>query len=167
MLELRIITGKTAVPLFDLPALMGRSGARQEIGDQIESLIAFMDDLDGDSDFEDALDTEDDEPTFYARVAGNDGPGCSIADVGGCEHDGREPSWTEASSLRGNVVAGSICDDDEDNGDREGVDDDTEPNGDEQDTGNGEDEILAGLFGYRDGPGCPVSDPGGGTEGEY
>ncbi|MDR6850370.1 hypothetical protein [Sphingomonas sp. BE137] len=52
MLELRI-PGGAAVPLFDLPAMLGRQGAAREIGDTIESLIAFMDDLGGDTDLED------------------------------------------------------------------------------------------------------------------
>lgn len=53
MLELRIIAAGTAVPLFDLPAALGHREAAREIGETIESLIAFMDEMDGDSDLED------------------------------------------------------------------------------------------------------------------
>lgn len=210
MLELRVISGTQAVPLSYLPSLMGRRSARTEIGDQIESLIAFMDVLDGDPDLEDATDLEDDfHLTEGAKESWlSDGPGCPVSDSGGCEHDGCEPSWSEASSMGGKPNAGPSPFDDEEeddpsgqcdedgvntafdnvryqegssgagciisdpdrgaDDDGEGVDDDTEPNGDEQDTGNCEDEILAGgASSYRNGPGCPVSDPGGGTEGEY
>lgn len=59
MLELRIIAGRQAVPVFDLPAALGRRGAAKEIGDQIEALIAFMDDLGADPDLEE--DNEDAE----------------------------------------------------------------------------------------------------------
>lgn len=52
MLELRIVSGGTPRPLFDLPALLGRRNAAREIGDAIESLIAFMDELSGDPDME-------------------------------------------------------------------------------------------------------------------
>lgn len=57
MLELRILNGAQAMPLFDLPALLGRKQAAREVGDQIEALIAFMDDLGGDPDMEE--DNED------------------------------------------------------------------------------------------------------------
>lgn len=145
MLELRIITGAATVPLFDLPALMGRTGARREIGDQIESLIAFMDDLDGDPDVEDATDLEDDFNITDSALSIVSGAGCEISDAGGCEHDGREPTWTEASSLRGIPVAG--------------VNDDDEANGDEQDGTGAEDEWAAWFKGLKDGPGCVVGDP--------
>jgi hypothetical protein len=49
--------------------------------------------------------------------------------------------------------------------DAEPVDDDTELNGDERDTGNAEDECLAGSF-LHEGPGCPIGDPGGGADAE-
>jgi hypothetical protein len=60
MLELKIKQGRKHVPIFDLPAYLGREGARQEIGDSIESLIAFLDDLGGDPDLEDGGDDEPD-----------------------------------------------------------------------------------------------------------
>ena len=54
MLELRIMNAGTAMPLFELPAALGRRKAAKEIGDTIEGLIAFMDDLGGDPDLEDS-----------------------------------------------------------------------------------------------------------------
>jgi hypothetical protein len=55
---LRILNGAQALPLFDLPSLLGRKRAAKEVGDQIESLIAFMDSLGGDPDLEDGGDDE-------------------------------------------------------------------------------------------------------------
>ena len=60
MLELRILNGAQALPLFDLPAVLGRRRAAREVGDQIEALIAFMDELGGDPDLEDGGDMEPD-----------------------------------------------------------------------------------------------------------
>jgi hypothetical protein len=60
MLELRIMNAGTAVPLLDLPAALGRRGAAREIGDTIEGLIAFMNELGGDPDVEDCGDIEPD-----------------------------------------------------------------------------------------------------------
>lgn len=92
MLDLRIIAGGQALPLFDLPALLGRRKAAKEVGDQIEALIAFMDALAGDPDLED--DTED----FGAEEAGEDGTWEEAGDAhpnllrayndDGCEDDG-------------------------------------------------------------------------------
>ncbi|WP_375421662.1 hypothetical protein [uncultured Sphingomonas sp.] len=45
--------------MFDLPAALGRKGAVKEIGDQIEALVAFMDDVGGDPDLDE--DSEDAE----------------------------------------------------------------------------------------------------------
>jgi hypothetical protein len=63
MLELRIIAAGKPMPLYDLPAALGRRGAFREIGDTIEGLIAFMDDLQGDVDLEDGGDDEPDDDT--------------------------------------------------------------------------------------------------------
>ncbi|WP_267395273.1 MULTISPECIES: hypothetical protein [unclassified Sphingomonas] len=60
MLELRILTGATALPLFDLPAALGRRQAAKEVGNQIDALMAFLDDLGGDPDLEDGHDAEAD-----------------------------------------------------------------------------------------------------------
>lgn len=97
MLELRIVSGGTSLPLFDLPAMLGRKSAAREIGDTIESLIAFMDDLGGDPDREangDELDGNGSEDDFMFH--GDDGPGCPIADSdeGGEEH-GEPSAWIE------------------------------------------------------------------------
>ena len=89
MLELRIINAGTAMPLFDLPAALGRRRAAREIGDTIEGLIAFMDDLGGDTDLEvngDELDGNGSEDDFMYH--GGYGPGCPVADPG--EVDGED-----------------------------------------------------------------------------
>lgn len=52
MLELKIKHGRRHIPIFDLPAAVGRRQAAEELGDQIDALIAFMDDLSGDPDHE-------------------------------------------------------------------------------------------------------------------
>jgi hypothetical protein len=61
MLELRIMAGAQPISPFDLPALLGRRGAALELGDTIDALIAFMDDLSGDCDLEDGGDDEPDD----------------------------------------------------------------------------------------------------------
>jgi hypothetical protein len=66
MLELRIMNAGQAMPLFDLPAALGRRKAARELGDTIEGLIAFVDALAGDPDLEDG---GDDEPTGDERDA--------------------------------------------------------------------------------------------------
>lgn len=53
MLDLRIVTGGSSLPIFDLPAALGRAGAAKEISDQIDALINFLDDLSDDPDLED------------------------------------------------------------------------------------------------------------------
>lgn len=60
MLQLKIKAGRRHIPIFDLPAALGRAEAYREIGDQIDALIAFMDDLQGDVDLEDGNDDEPD-----------------------------------------------------------------------------------------------------------
>ncbi|WP_182914088.1 hypothetical protein [Sphingobium terrigena] len=54
MLELKIKTGRKHIPIYDLPAALGRAQACREIGDQVDALIAFLDDLGGDPDLEDS-----------------------------------------------------------------------------------------------------------------
>lgn len=98
MLELRIKQGRRHVPIFDLPAYLGRAGAAQELGDTIEALIAFLDDLGGDPDLEET-DAEDAfVPPANARAHAA-GPGCPLSDPG--EHNGRTPGFHgERSSSR-------------------------------------------------------------------
>jgi hypothetical protein len=60
MLELRVMNDGQSLPLFDLPAAYGREKAARELGDTIEGLIAFLDDLGGDPDLEDSHDQEAD-----------------------------------------------------------------------------------------------------------
>lgn len=64
---------------------------------QADALIALLDQTDGDPDLEDDDlygECSEDEistgPALGMRFI-PDGPGCPIADPGGCEHDGREP----------------------------------------------------------------------------
>jgi len=60
MLQLKIKAGRRHIPIFDLPAAVGRKAAYEEIGDQVDALIAFLDDLQGDVDLEDGGDDEPD-----------------------------------------------------------------------------------------------------------
>lgn len=99
MLELRVKTGRSHTSLFDLPTRLGRAAAMREIGDAVEGLIVFLDELEGDPDFENATDTEDDFALspYAVEWASREtrGPGCQISDPGGCEHDGRELTGAE------------------------------------------------------------------------
>ena len=71
MLDLRVKTGRRHVPLHDLPLRLGRAEAAREIGDTIERLIQFVDELSGDPDLEDnndrEADTSDWEPDDDAK----------------------------------------------------------------------------------------------------
>lgn len=60
MLELKIKAGRRHIPIFDLPAAVGRRAACEELGDQIDALIALMDDWQGDVDLEGGNDDEPD-----------------------------------------------------------------------------------------------------------
>lgn len=60
MLQLKIKAGRKHIPIFDLPAALGRRAAYEELVDQVDALIAFMDDLQGDVDLEDGNDDEPD-----------------------------------------------------------------------------------------------------------
>lgn len=62
---------------------------QQLSGEAAAILIERMDAIEGDPDAEDATCLEDD---FTLQIAHLFGPGCPIADPGGCEHDGREPA---------------------------------------------------------------------------
>lgn len=64
-------------------------GDQRKIGTSFVFACGHEDDEDDDP--EDGEITED-EPTFKVRnLTLKEGPGCPIADPGGCEHDGREP----------------------------------------------------------------------------
>ncbi len=139
MLELRIISGAQTMPIFDLPAALGRSKAAREIGDTIEGLMAFLDDLSGDADFEDG---GDDEP---------DGTG--DGDVAWIERvDQSAHPKPIAREFAGRWGASIVQEDDEDNGDA-------------TDGNPSEDEFMTHRFGVS-GPGCPISDPDKGAEDE-
>lgn len=83
MLELRIINAGQARPLFDLPVLLGRTAAARELGDAIEGLINFLDDLGGDPDVElngDETDHINSEDDFVRHDTMDVAAGCPIAD---------------------------------------------------------------------------------------
>lgn len=191
MLELRIKQGRRHVPLFDLPAVLGRSAAAQELGDTIEGLIAFLDDLGGDADLEQTRDEDD-----WIDHAG-DGPGCPLSDPDVCAADVEltYPEWQtlpaaqqRAGRFQGRSIDGDLI--------GLGLVDDAEIVGDEHDVAWGEsdrnwsarqfDTMQAGSkhedaeeddhsgdhaseddpSGFMStrwgaGPGCPISDPGG------
>ena len=87
MLELRIIAAGAAVPLFDLPAAIGKHEAARGIADTIEGLIAFLDELGGDPDTEpngDELDGTAGEDDFYPHSNWLAQPGCPISDPDVC-----------------------------------------------------------------------------------
>ncbi len=80
MLELRIVQGRRHLPIFDLPARLGRREAAKEIGDTIEGLIAFMDDLGGDPDLEEEAleDAFVDHPARFADMVEDSEAGAYI-----------------------------------------------------------------------------------------
>jgi hypothetical protein len=138
MLELKIKQGRKHVPIFDLPAYLGRDDARREIGDTVEGLIAFLDELGGDPDLEDG---GDDELT-----------GDEMGD----------PAYAEWHTLRGpekkrGSLLASTHEDDEDD----------DPGEEDDDSGQcDEDGINTGHGGLTwQGPGCEISDPGGDADG--
>jgi hypothetical protein len=145
MLELRIINAGQALPLFDLPTVMGRNHAAREIGNTIDGLIAFLDDLGGDSDLEERGDDE---------LTGDE------ADLAWPEWQTRGRHKLTAIGAEGSThsLAGWQLTDDDEDGDQDEADDDTEPNGDEKDTNNAEDEALVGGLYLGSGPGCVISD---------
>lgn len=151
MMELRIITAGQPMPIFDLPSILGKRKAYQEIGDQIDALIAFSDQLAGDPDLED----DDPDTEHDGREPDCDGQG----DRAWAEWDtrGRHKLQSDHETIRGRD-GWTPHEDDED-------DDPLEANGDEHDTGNAEDDELAGSgvlarHGVISrGPGCPISDP--------
>jgi len=63
---------------------------RDSLALAIETLITVLDAIDGDPDLENGHDLEDDFTLSDRAVEFSEGPGCSITDPGGCEHDGRE-----------------------------------------------------------------------------
>lgn len=59
------------------------------VGSAAEALVSLMDAISGDPDIE--LNGDEDDFMYH----GGDGPGCPIADPGGCEHDGCEPDYDD------------------------------------------------------------------------
>lgn len=80
-------TGKAqAFPLALIGQAVGKL-SRHELEALTERLLERLDEVEGDPDLEDALDTEDDVLTPWGAVF-HDGPGCPIADAGGqCDED--------------------------------------------------------------------------------
>jgi hypothetical protein len=65
---------------------------RRELHGFIAVAIDLADAMDGDSDFEGQCNEDEiSRCTDLGFGVGYRGPGCEIADDGGCEHDGREP----------------------------------------------------------------------------
>lgn len=167
MLELRIINAGQAMPLYDLPAFLGPRQAARQIGDTIEGLIAYLDDLGGDPDLEDS-ETGSGAVDAFGRYIGD----TTYLDA---QDEDREPdddaqgdmSWSEwhtrgrhkltafgAEGPTHSLAGWQLSEDDED-------DDPVEANGDELDTNNAEDETLTGgVTRWTSGPGCVVSDAG-------
>lgn len=172
MLELRIMQGRRAVPLFDLPTRLGRVKAAQEIGDAIEGLIAYLDDLGGDPDLEDS-ETGSSMVDERGHFIGADHP---VYGYAASEQDeDREPDddaqgdvswqeWHQRSRVGKNLASEPM-------GRNEfgyPVGEDDELTGDEQDGNLAEDESAACFARIKDGPGCMISDPdkGGEEDGE-
>lgn len=112
MLELRIVSGNATLPLFDLPAALGRSKAAKEIADTIEGLIAFVDELGGEPDLEAGGDDEEDGthadlswPEWHTR--------------------GRRKLTAVEAETVSHGPAGTIHEDDEDDDPSEEADDDS------------------------------------------
>lgn len=142
MRELRIKAGRRTIPIFDLPAALGRKQAAKEIGDQVDALIAFLDDLGGDPDLEDG------EGVDCVNKRGRLLPGVSIPIT---QDEDREPdddhsdaSWPEWQTLpaatwrTGNqwgsllpFMAGRFHEDDEDDDPPEDSDSDRDASGDD------------------------------------
>lgn len=169
MLQLKIKAGRRTIPIFDLPAAMGRKAAYQEIGDQVDALIAFLDDLSGDPDLEDS----------EAGMTRIDACGRLLPDVvvGSNQDEDCEPdddaqgdqSWLEwhtrgtrktdsagAEPLGSNRFGERLREDDEDD----------DPAEDDDEAGQcDEDGVNTKLGRARDvlGAGCSISDEGGGN----
>lgn len=142
------------------PAAISRvllSFSRAQLEGFVAVAIDLMDLADGDSDLENGNDLEDDFTLSHIAVAYTDhGPGCPISD-----HDAA--AWVEWHTMRGsqkrgpNILAGHEDDEDDD------------PAEEDDDSGQcTEDEISTALSFVlytvgASGPGCPLSDPGGGN----
>lgn len=149
MLELRIITAGQPMPIFALPSIMGKRKAYREIGDQIDALIAFSDELAGDPDLED----DDPDSEHDGREPDCDAKG----DPSYAEWDtrGRHKLQGDHEPIRGRDGWTPNEDDEED--------EPIEANGDELDGNASEDDFMVHCLASDPGAGCPVSDPGGGA----
>ena len=172
MLQLRIKQGRRHIPLYALPDALGRREAVNELGDQIDALISFLDTLQGDVDLEDGeagSQFVDDRgnPLFppdrvpIGQDEDREPDEDALGDIGWLEWHTRGSRKTDAHGterMARDRDHGLLHEDMED-------DDPREANGDEADTQGGEDELLTRTD--RDlsmaGPGCPISEPGGGN----
>jgi hypothetical protein len=146
MLELKVKHGRKHVPLFDLPAYLGRDVTRAEIGDTIDSLMAFLDDLVGDPDLEN--DRSDFEPN-----------GDELGDQAWIEWNarGKNKEGQFGGERVGRDNHGNMLhEDDEDEDPREEDDDSGQCDEDGINTANGWIESIN----CRAGPGCEISDAG-------
>lgn len=150
MLELKIKAGRRSIPIFDLPAALGTKAAYRELGDQIDALIAFMDDLGGDPDL------EDDDPA-----------GGNIVDE---PHDGVSwPEWQTlppqqrgAGDYRGKYFERQYGLDHEDDEHDDAAEEDDECGQCDEDEVNTSLDLVRYTTGSS-GAGCPISDAGGGN----
>ena len=109
MLELRVKTGRSHTSLFDLPVRLGRAAAVKEIGDAVEGLIVFLDELEGDPDLEDATDGEDEfalSPNAMEWASRETrGPGCEISDPDtGVDDDGEADTAEDSFHIPGHYL---------------------------------------------------------------
>ena len=172
MLELKIKTGRKHIPIFDLPTVMGRREAAREVGDQIETLLAFIDDLDGDPDLEDSGDEHDSAWVEWSTMQGSQKAGANL--LAGHEDD-EDDDPAEDGDIDCCAARDDIGTDVPEHGqigfhgDPSISCEDCELNGDETDGVGAEDEKCAWFAGMGNGPGCIIGDPDAehdGTENE-
>jgi hypothetical protein len=142
MLELKIKAGRQYVDPTSLASRFGAERALTELGDMIEYLIAQVDLLAGDPDFEE---TDAEDAFALSPVARcfstNAGAGCPISDAA----DPAYPEWhTMRGAAKGQSMPNSWNEDDEED----------DPSG--QCDEDGVNTSLALLSG--NGPGCEISD---------
>lgn len=148
MLELKIKAGRRSIPIFDLPTAIGRKAAYAEIGDQIDALIAFVDDLQGDVDLEDG---GDDEPDTDA-----------MGDQAWPEWHTLPAPQRRAGRTMGKALPECWSTPQEDDEEFDPAEED-DPSGQCDEDGINTDSDLIRYTTGSSGAGCPISDPGGGN----
>lgn len=132
MLELRFMHTGKPVALLDLPARVGRAKAAREVGDTIEGLIAFLDELGGDPDLEADADLEpsgDEQDTSWPEW----------------HTRGRDKLYDQAEAPRTGPAWRAIHEDDEDDDPREDDDEDMCLAGDDRVAGG---LVVLGALGF-------------------